>query len=136
MLFNKTPQLKKIILFYSILRVNTDGSPKSYYSDDFDGTTIAINKTCNGISVYKKLSNNKEVKLKCSEAKEIFKQFRANNWNDLPGYRIKWDSVIAARESKLCIFQEGLFKGYFGLLTSVKNDLPSGQRGECGLRIV
>lgn len=132
LLFSKDSQPRKFILYYSKLRVNTDGSPKSYHPDDFDGTSKAINSTCNGIGVYKKLPNNKEEKVKkCSEAKEIFRQFRANNWNDLPGYRINWQDVLAARDSKPCIFQDGLFKGYFGSLTSVKNALPILQRGEC-----
>ena len=43
--------------------------------------------------------------------------------------------MIAAteRESRQvpCVFSSGDHQGYFGSLTSLKNDLPAGRRGEC-----
>jgi hypothetical protein len=134
LLFNKNSQSKKLILYYSKLRVNTDGTRKSYHPDDLDGTkNFAINSICNGIAVYK-LPDDKN-KLACSEAKVLFKKFQNNNWVPLPGYKISWDSVISKnKDGKPCIFQNGEFKGYFGSETAVKNKLPLAERGECGYK--
>lgn len=131
LLFSKNAQARKLILFYSKLRVNTDGTERSYHPEDFDGTSIAINSLCNAISVFKKLPNGTESKLKCADSKEIFNRFKLNNWVEPVGYRITWKNVIAERAGKPCIFQEGEYKGYFGSLTSAKNDLQPAQSGEC-----
>src|ERR1043165_1346794 len=44
---------RKIILFQTNLRVNTDGSPLSYHPQDPRGQTKALNNICNGIAVRK-----------------------------------------------------------------------------------
>lgn len=123
----------KIIFFRTSLRVNTDGAPVSYHPQDLRGSQKAINNICNGIAVYKAGSTTP---LECPAAREIFAQFRDNNWKVPAGYKIEWQSVIASRVENgrtiPCIFQSGEFKGYFGSLTSLKNDLSGAAAGECG----
>jgi hypothetical protein len=134
LLFSKNSQSKKIVLFNSKLAVNTDGTPKSYRPDDLEGTVKALNNICNAIVVRKIRPNGVKEKLKCVDAKVVFRRFQANNWNNLPGYTITWQNVIAARNNKPCIFQEAEFIGYFGSLTSVKNGLSGNNAGECGYK--
>src|SRR6186713_2660976 len=45
------PEARKIILFQTNLRVNTDGAPLSYHTQDPRGRTLAINTVCNGFAV-------------------------------------------------------------------------------------
>lgn len=127
----------KVIFFKASLRVNTDGAPNSYHPQDLTGTQKAINNICNGVAVYKLLGNGREMKLKCADARQVFAQFRDNNWSVPAGYRIGWQNVLAATSDSNgrtipCIFQAGKFKGYFGSLTSVKNGLTGAGAGECG----
>jgi hypothetical protein len=133
LLFSKNTQSNKLIIYYSKLRVNTDGTRKSYNPTDFDGKNIAVNSICNGVFVYRKLPDGKESQVKCSEVKEVIERFKLNNWVEAEKqkYRIDWQTVIAGKNGKPCIFQEGEFKGYFGSLTAVKNGLPKSESGEC-----
>lgn len=135
---NKTVKLmatpnnsKNFVFFKTSLRVNTDGAPNSYHPNDLSGKEKAINNICNGIAVYKQGSKKA---LSCTEAKKVFAQFRDNNWRIPNGYTINWQNVIASKENKPCVFQTGEFQGYFGSLTSLKNDLSGVAGGECGCK--
>ncbi len=123
---------QKIILFQTRLAVNTDGAPVSYHPKDLRGENKAINSICNAISV-RRVSDN--TKLKCSEAIPIFEQYRDNNWIVPTGFKISWQNVLAEStvNGKItpCIFQTGEYTGYFGSLTSLKNNLATNKRGEC-----
>jgi hypothetical protein len=132
---NKTVKLiatpnnsRNFVFFQTSLRVNTDGAPNSYHPDDLSGTTMAINNICNGVAIYRQGS---KVPLSCAETKKVFAQFRDDNWIVPKGYKINWQNVIASKENKPCVFQMGEFKGYFGSLTSLKNDLSGIANGEC-----
>ncbi|HEX8684899.1 MAG TPA: hypothetical protein VF654_00320, partial [Pyrinomonadaceae bacterium] len=122
----------KIVLFRSRLRINTDGAPNSYHPFDLPGRVKAINSICNAISVRSVATGEKQP---CATAIRVFEQFRDNNWTVPSGYKITWSKVIAARkegERKVpCVFRTGEFKGYFGSLTSLQNELPEDERNEC-----
>ena len=128
---------KKIILLQTNLRVNTDGSPLSYHPLDLRGRDKALNNICNAISV-RKGTGNKNLCLDratFSEAIGVFERFRDSNFQTIPqGYRIGWQNVLATVKQNgrdvPCIFKSGEFKGYFGSLTALKNDL-TGDKGEC-----
>jgi hypothetical protein len=53
LLLKESISQKKIILFQSTLRVNTDGSPLSYHPQDPLGHNKALNNICNAIAVRK-----------------------------------------------------------------------------------
>jgi hypothetical protein len=129
---NSDADPNKIVLFKSKLRINTDGSPNSYHPFDLPGHVKAINSICNAISVRSVATGKKQP---CATVIKVFEQFRDNNWTVPSGYKITWNKVIAARNEggrKVpCVFQTGEHKGYFGSLTSLKNDLPEGEQGEC-----
>jgi hypothetical protein len=126
----------KVIFFKTSLRVNTDGAPNSYHPKDLTGTEKAINNICNGVGVYQVGRNGREVKLGCARAGPTFAQFRDNGWRVPPGYRIKWENVIAPTTENgrkiPCVFSNGEFAGYFSSLTSLKNDLTGADAGQCG----
>ncbi len=136
LLLSKPDQARKLILFYSNLRVNTDGSPRSYHPDDFHGQSLAINSLCNGIGVYRVNAAGKRIRTikTCTEKKRVFDLFKAKNYVNPKGYQVVWRNVIAERNKKPCIFQDGDVKGYFGSLTSEKNGLTSANSGECGYK--
>jgi len=123
-----------VIFFRTSLRVNTDGAPNSYHPQDLTGSVRAINNICNGVSV-----TRNGVTLGCAGARQVFAQFRDNNFREPPGHRINWQNVIAATTNESgrtipCVFRSGEFTGYFGSLTSLKNDLTGADAGECGHR--
>lgn len=120
-----------VILFQTSLRVNTDGAPNSYHPQDLTGSVKAINNICNGVSVTRNGAT-----LGCASARQVFKQFVENDFRAPSGTRIKWQNVIAARTQASgrvvpCVFQSGEFEGYFGSLTSLKNDVTGEAAGEC-----
>lgn len=123
---------KSMILFQTPLRVNTDGAPTSYHPFDLPGRVKALNNICNAISVR---SVPAGIKQPCGKAMEVFSQYRDNDWTVPDGYKIKWNNVIAARmtnrQAVPCVFSAGEYQGYFGSLTSLKNDLPVSEQGEC-----
>jgi hypothetical protein len=126
---------RKIILFQTNLRVNTDGSPLSYHPQDPRGRTMALNNICNGISVKRVGSNKNLCKTAFAEAIKVFEKFRDANFQTVPnGFRINWKNVIPAiRENGKdvpCVFKSGEFAGYFGSLTALKNGLIT-DKGEC-----
>jgi hypothetical protein len=127
---------RKIILFQTMLRVNTDGAATSYHPLDPRGREIALNNVCNAIAV-RRLSNLSDnlCLSNFGKAISVFEQFRDNDWRVPAGFRITWDNVLPAtiKEGRKvpCIFQSGEYKGYFGSLTALKNDLPTAERGEC-----
>jgi len=120
-----------LIAFRTKLRVNTDGAPNSYHPDDLRGQLKAINNICNGVSA----RNASGVKLNCAETREAFARFRGAEWVDPVGINIRWQNVIAHRvvggRAVPCVFQTGPNIGYLGSLTTLKNGLPPGSRGEC-----
>ena len=121
----------KVIFFRTSLRVNTDGAPNSYHPQDLTGSVKAINNICNGVSVER---NGRD--LSCRSAMPIIRQFIANNFKAPARTTVKWRNVIApttdATGRKIpCIFKSGDFAGYFGSLTSLKNDLTGEPAGEC-----
>ena len=126
---------RKIILFQTNLRVNTDGSPLSYHPQDPRGRTKALNNICNGIAVRRTGSNNNLCFSAFGEAIRVFERWRDTNFQNIPaGFRISWQNVFApVKENGIdvpCVFKEGVFKGYFGSLTALKNDLTT-NKGEC-----
>ncbi len=128
---------RKIILFQTNLRVNTDGSPLSYHPQDPRGRTKALNNVCNGIAVRRAGSNNNLCFSAFGEALRVFERWRDANFQTVPaGFRITWQNVFAAvRENGKdvpCVFKTGEFKGYFGSLTALKNDLST-NKGECDI---
>lgn len=120
-----------VIFFRTSLRVNTDGAPNSYHPQDLTGSVRAINNICNGVSV-----RRNGVALNCRRAREVFAQFRDNDFNVPAGHTINWRNVIAATTNSQgrtvpCVFRSGDFAGYFGSLTSLKNGLGGAAAGEC-----
>ena len=126
---------KEIILFQTRLRVNTDGSPLSYHPDDPRGKVKALNNICNGIAVRKIDSDKNLCFTSFGEAIGVFEKFRDSNYRTIPaGYRISWKNVLPTvienGKDVPCVFKTGIYKGYFGSLTALKNDL-TGDKGEC-----
>ena len=126
---------RQIILFQTNLRVNTDGSPLSYHPQDPRGRTQAINNVCNAIVVKRVNSDANLCFTNFAKAIQVFEQFRDSDFQTVPsGVRITWQKVLATvRENGKdvpCVFKSGEFKGYFGSLTALRNDLTT-DRGEC-----
>ena len=126
---------RKIILFQTNLRVNTDGSPLSYHPQDPRGRTKALNNICNGIAVRRVNSNKNLCFSEFGKAIQVFEQFRDSNFQTVPtGFRISWQNVLATVKENgkdvPCVFRSGEFDGYFGSLTALKNGLTT-NRGEC-----
>ena len=118
------------ILFKTGLRVNTDGAPTSYHPNDPRGTSLAINNVVNGVSIRKPGAN-----LSYGQKIVAFEKFRDANWKVPLGYKIVWQNVIAPRIqngiSVPCVFTTGPNAGYFGSLTTLKNELSGVAAGEC-----
>lgn len=128
---------RSIILFQTNLRVNTDGSPLSYHPQDPRGQTKALNNICNGIAVRKINSEKNLCFTAFGQAIQIFQQFRDSNFQTVPaGFRITWNKVLATTKENgkdvPCVFKSGEFKGYFGSLTALTNDLTT-DKGECDI---
>lgn len=128
---------RKIILFQTNLRVNTDGSPLSYHPQDPRGRTKALNNICNGIAVRRTGSNNNLCFSAFGEAIRVFERWRDTDFQTVPaGFRISWQNVFAAVKENgkdvPCVFKSGEFKDYFGSLTALKNDLTT-NKGECDI---
>lgn len=126
---------KKIILFQTTLRVNTDGSPLSYHPEDPRGRVKALNNICNAIVVKKGQSNDNLCFTSFGQAISVFERFRDSNYQTVPpGFRITWANVLATVKENgrdvPCVFKSGEFKGYFGSLTALTNGLTN-DRGEC-----
>lgn len=126
---------RQVILFQTNLRVNTDGSPLSYHPQDPRGRTKALNNICNGIAVRRVNSNKNLCFSEFGRAIRVFEQFRDSNFQTVPsGFRIRWENVLATVKENgkdvPCVFKSGEFKGYFGSLTALRNDLTA-DRGEC-----
>ena len=135
LLLKDSTSQKKIILFQTKLRVNTDGSPLSYHPQDPRGRDKALNNICNAIVVKKDGSDANLCRTHFGEAISVFEKFRDSNFQTVPaGFRITWQNVLATvkvnGKDLPCVFQSGDFKGFFGSLTALKNGLTSGQ-GEC-----
>jgi hypothetical protein len=128
---------RKIILFQTNLRVNTDGSPLSYHPQDPRGRTKALNNICNGIAVRRAGSNKNLCFSAFGEAIRVFERWRDADFQTVPaGFRINWQNVFAAVKENgtdvPCVFKSGEFKGFFGSLTALKNDLTT-NKGECDI---
>lgn len=126
---------RKIILFQTNLRVNTDGSPLSYHPQDPRGRTKALNNICNGIAVRRVGSDSNLCFSAFGEAIRVFEKFRDSNFQTVPaGFRITWNKVLATVQENgkdvPCVFKSGEFKGYFGSLTALRNGLTT-NKGEC-----
>jgi hypothetical protein len=126
---------RSIILFQTNLRVNTDGSPLSYHPQDPRGKQMAINNVCNAIAVRKINTDKNLCRSNFSEAIGVFEKWRDANYQNVPqGYTITWSNVLPAvkenGKSVPCVFKSGIYKGYFGSMTALKNDL-TGDKGEC-----
>ena len=136
LLLKESTSQKRIILFQTNLRVNTDGSPMSYHPQDPRGKDKALNNVCNAIVVQKNGATENLCLTHFSEAIGIFERFRDSNYAIPQGYRITWRNVLAAVKENgkdvPCIFKSGQFRGYFGSLTALKNGL-TGAKGECDI---
>lgn len=145
LLLKESTGQKKIILFQTTLRVNTDGSPLSYHPQDPLGENQALNNICNAVAVRKGTSKcnlcikdkvpGEQCVARFTEAVGVFKEFRDSGYQLVPdGYRLTWQNVLAARKEGNtvipCVFKSEPYKGYFGSLTRLKNDL-TGDKGEC-----
>lgn len=135
LLLEDSANQKKIILFQTNLRVNTDGSPLSYHPQDPRGKDKALNNVCNAIVVKKGASEKNLCFSNFSEAIGIFEKFRDSNYQTFPeGFRITWENVLSTISENgkniPCIFKSGEYAGYFGSLTALKNGLTR-DKGEC-----
>jgi len=135
LLVKDSTEQKKIILFQTNLRVNTDGSPLSYHPQDPRGKDKALNNICNAIVVKKGASDKNLCFTNFSEAIGVFERFRDTNYQTIPqGYGITWANVLPTIKENgkavPCVFKSGEFKGYFGSLTALENGL-TGDKGEC-----
>ena len=135
LLLKDSTNQKKIILFQTNLRVNTDGSPLSYHPQDPRGRNKALNNICNAIVVKKGTSDKNLCFTNFNEAIGVFERFRDTNYQTIPqGYRITWANVLATIKENgkdvPCVFKSGAFKNYFGSLTALKNGLTD-DKGEC-----
>lgn len=124
------PADAQFVIFQSKLRVNTDGAPNSYHPDDPKGQIKAINNIANGISVRRRMES-----VSYDETIRVFEDFRDHHWMVPTGYRITWQNVLASRMENSrkvpCVFTSGKYKGYFGSLTALKNNLSGEAAGEC-----
>lgn len=128
---------KPIILFRTTLRVNTDGSPLSYHPQDLRGASKALNNICNAIVVTKTGSDENLCKTHFGDAIRLFEVFRDTRYQRLPdGFQITWANVLAAVKEQgkdvPCVFASGVFQGYFGSLTALKNGV-TGDKGPCDI---
>jgi hypothetical protein len=127
---------KKIILFQTSLRVNTDGSPTSYHPQDLRGNEKALNNICNAIVIRQKATGKNLCLTSFKEAIGIFEKFRDSGYQTVPpGIQIIWENVLVKitqnGRDRPCIFTSGEFKGYFGSLTALKNGLTGDEKGQC-----
>ena len=128
---------KPIILFKTRLRVNTDGSPRSYHPQDLRGRDKALNNICNAVVVKKAGSDENLCVTHFGEAIGAFEKFRDAKYQKVPnGFRITWANVLATVKDRgtdvPCVFASGAFQGYFGSLTALKNGV-TGDKGECDI---
>ena len=135
LLLEDSKNQKKIILFQTNLRVNTDGSPLSYHPEDPRGKHKALNNICNAIVVKKEAIEKNICFSNFNEAINVFEKFRDSNYQSIPeGYQITWENVLATNRKNdkniPCIFKSGEYEGYFGSLTALKNGLTQ-DKGEC-----
>lgn len=126
---------KKIILFQTKLRVNTDGSPLSYHPQDPRGRVKALNNICNAIVVKEGQSEGNLCFTNFGKAISVFERFRDSGFRTVPpGFRITWANVLPTVKEDgkdvPCVFKSGVFEGYFGSLTALTNGLTH-DRGEC-----
>jgi hypothetical protein len=84
LLLKDSTNQKKIILFQTNLRVNTDGSPLSYHPQDLRGKDKALNNICNAIVVKKGGSDKNLCFTNFSEAIGVFERFRDTNYQTVP----------------------------------------------------
>jgi hypothetical protein len=127
---------KKIILFQTNLRVNTDGSARSYHPQDLRGNEKALNNICNAIVIRRRSTGKNLCLTSFKEAIGIFEKFRDSGYQTVPpDIQIGWDRVLAKvthnGKDMPCVFTSGEFKGYFGSLTALKNGLSGDKKGEC-----
>lgn len=128
---------QKLIIFKTMLQVNTDGTPLSYHPFDLRGKTKAINTIGNAVAVYKDgMDGNIFIKSGYyTEAMTVFEKFRDSDYEITPsGYRIAWKNVLIAEKQgeieKPCIFKSGKYKGYYASATALKNGLTT-DKGDC-----
>lgn len=127
----------KLILFQTMLQVNTDGTPISYHPFDLRGKTKAINTIGNAVAIYKDgVEGNIFLKQGYyAEAMTVFEQFRDSDYEITPsGYKINWKNVLIAEKTgeieKPCIIKSGKYEGYYASATSLQNGLTT-NRGDC-----
>jgi len=128
---------KNIIVFQTKLRVNTEGLPFSYHSQDPRGRDKALKNICSAITVTKEGSDKNLCFTNFPEAIRTFEQFRDANYQTVPPKRrLTWTNELALRKENgkdvPCVLQSGAFKGYFGSLTTLKNGLTK-DKGECDI---
>jgi hypothetical protein len=87
---------KPVILLQTHLRVNTDGSPLSYHSQDPLGKDQALNNICNAIAVRRIGENTNLCLTEFKAAIGVFEKFRDSNYQKIPdGFQITWANVMA-----------------------------------------
>jgi len=134
LLLQNAQNQRPIILFQTKLRVNTDGSPRSYHPRDPRGAEKAINTVCNAIVVKRVGSIGNLCRTEFGTAIGVFERFRDSHYRNVPdGFTIAWENVLPAvtkRGRKVpCVFASGPFAGFFGSLTALKNGVAD--PGEC-----
>jgi hypothetical protein len=149
---------KKVIIYKTSLRLNTDGAPKSYHPKDLRADSLALNLIINGMAVYRKSDSfcisipDKEIsdyhikykktskrpsdftKEEKTQMKRIsyivIEEFIKQNYKQPNDYEIFWESVFVNKNDKPCVFSSGENKGYFASMTAVNNGNIT-DKGEC-----
>lgn len=157
-LFKNINNTKKLIIYKTSLRLNTDGAPKSYHPNDLRADSLAYNLIINGMAVYRKSDSfcisipekeiedyhikyrqtkkrptdftQEEKKQMIRTAYKIIAEFIANNYRQPNDYEVFWESVFVNKNEIPCIFSTGDNKGYYASKTAVNNGLLQ-DKGDC-----
>ncbi len=73
---------KKIIIYKTSLRLNTDGAPKSYHPKDLRADSLAINLIINGMAVYRK-SDSFSISIPDKEISDYHKKYKNTSKNQV-----------------------------------------------------
>ncbi|WP_176590731.1 glycoside hydrolase family 75 protein [Sphingobium sp. EM0848] len=119
------------LVYTNKLRVNTDGSPRSYnqYGRDAPGAVQAYNRLCNALSVKLKSGEilSAETQPNCHFITQYYQPTRDSGWKISPEYTIKWYAIEHEDPKdgryRPCVQQSGPFKNFFISTTALPNVL-------------
>jgi hypothetical protein len=120
------------LVYTNKLRVNTDGSPRSYnmYGVDAPGPVKAYNRLCNALSVKLKSGEvlSAETQPDCHFITQYYIPTRESGWKISPDYSIKWYAIEHEDPKdgyyRPCVQQSGPFKNFFISTTALPNLSP------------